>query len=99
MNGVQACLTGYVAKDADMRYTSTGKGMLTFSLAVADAKKQEGQESEWVRCVIFGQLAEDLQLRMVKGTHTYCEGRVKLNKWTAADGSDRSGLELLAWTC
>ncbi len=82
-----------------MRYTQTGKAMVTFSVAVDDAKRAESADTEWVRVVIFGELAEQLQQRMVKGTHVYVEGRCKLNRWEGQDGAERSGLELIAWVC
>lgn len=99
MNGVQGCCTGYLPKDCDQRYTANGKAMVTFSLAVEDSKKAEGADTEWLKVVIFGELAETLAPRLLKGAHVYIEGRTKLNRWAAADGSERSGLEMVAWTC
>ncbi len=99
MNGIQSCCTGYLPKDADMRYTQTGKAMVTFSVAIDDAKKAESADTEWLKVVIFGELAADLAPRLVKGAHVYCEGRLKLNKWEGQDGAERSGLELIAWVC
>ncbi len=32
-----------------------------------------------------------------KGAEVYAEGRLKLNSWTAQDGTPRSGLNLTAW--
>src|SRR4051794_10586552 len=99
MNGIQSCCTGYLPKDCDQRYTQTGKAMVTFSVAVDDAKKAESADTEWLKVVLFGELAETLAPRLVKGAHVYLEGRCKLNRWQAPDGSERSGLELIAWTC
>lgn len=99
MNGIQSAAMGYLARDAELRYTANGKVMLTFSLAVDDNKKAEGAETEWLRVVCFGELAEELAPRLTKGVHCYVEGRCKLNRWEAADGSERCGLELLAWVC
>lgn len=98
MNGITAALTGRIVRDCEVRFTATGKPMLTASLAVDDAKRAEDGPTEWVKVVAFGELADELAPKLVKGTQAYCEGRLKLNTWTAQDGGQRSGLELVCWT-
>lgn len=97
MNGITACAMGYIAKDAETRITSTGKTMVTFSMAIEDANRAEGAPSEWLKIVLFDVLAEGLAPRLVKGTRTYAEGRARLHTWKTADGAERSGIELVAW--
>jgi single-strand DNA-binding protein len=97
VNGIHACATGRCVRDAETRFTASGKQMVSVSIAVDDAKRQEG-ETEWLKVVCWGELAESMADKLVKGTSAYFEGRLKLNTWTAADGTPRSGLELIAWT-
>lgn len=40
----------------------------------------------------------ELAPRIVKGTEVYCEGRLRLSTWRTADGAERWGLNLTAWT-
>ena len=61
-----------------------------------DSKAADGT-GQWVRVGHFGDDAEELAQRLVKGTDVYVEGRLKLNTWTIQDGSQRSGLNVTAW--
>jgi single-stranded DNA-binding protein len=51
----------------------------------------------WVRVAYFGEDAESLIGRLQRGGEVYCEGRLKLDTWTAKDSSRRSGLSVVAW--
>jgi single-strand DNA-binding protein len=99
MNGIVSAAQGTLPRDAEMRFTQSGLPMLSFSVAVHDAKRAEGAETEWLKVVVWGELAEQLHAggALVKGTEVYAEGRLKLDQWTAADGQQRSGLSLSAW--
>ena len=99
MNGITAALTGRIGQDADLKYLPTGNALATFSVAADDAKKAEGDQAEWLRVTVWGEAAEELAPRLVKGTRVYVEGRMKLDQWQAKDGAQRSTLKLSAWTC
>ena len=99
MNGITATLTGRIGSDAELKYLPTGNALATFSVAADDAKKAEGDQAEWVRVTVWGEAAEELAPRLVKGTRVYVEGRMKLEQWQAKDGAQRSTLKLSAWTC
>ncbi len=96
MDGLACAFTGRLAKDAELRYTSSGTALVNVSVAVDDSKAAEGQ-TVWVRVGYFGDDSEDLRSRLVKGAQIYVEGRLKLNSWTAANGTPRSGLNCTAW--
>jgi single-strand DNA-binding protein len=99
MNGITAALTGRLGGDAELKYTANGTVMATFSVAVDDAKKAEGEPAEWVRVTVWGEPAEDLAPRLMKGTAVYLEGRLRLETWMTREGEQRSTLKLSAWTC
>ncbi|HEY6171691.1 MAG TPA: single-stranded DNA-binding protein, partial [Candidatus Kapabacteria bacterium] len=42
----KATLLGHAGKDAELRYTNTGKAVATFSLATSEGYK--GQDGNWV---------------------------------------------------
>lgn len=73
--------------------------MATFSVAVDDAKKAEGGQAEWIRAIVWGEDAEQLAPRLVKGTGVYLEGRLRLETWQTREGEHRSTLKLSAWSC
>lgn len=97
MNGLTSCCTGRIVRDCEVRFTAAGKPVLSASLAVDDAKRTENGETEWVKLIAFGDLADEMAPKLVKGTGVYVEGRMKLSQWNAADGTPRAGLELIAW--
>lgn len=99
MNGITCALTGRLGGDAELKYTSQGSAMATFSVAVDDVKKAEGDQTEWVRATVWGEAAEQLAPRLVKGTGVYLEGRLRLEVWTTREGEQRSTLKLSAWSC
>jgi single-strand DNA-binding protein len=97
VNGITAALTGRLGGDAEQRYLPNGTALATFSVAVDDAGRAEGEAPEWVRVTVWGHAAEDLAPRLTRGTPVYCEGRNKLERWDARDGHERSALKLTAW--
>ena len=99
MNGIVAALTGGIGQDAELKYLPTGNALATFSVAADDAKKADDAPAEWLRVTVWGEVAEELAPRLVKGTRVYVEGRIKLEQWQARDGAQRSTLKLSAWAC
>jgi len=97
MNGIAAALTGRLGSDAELKYLPNGNALATFSVAVDDAKKADGDQAEWIRATVWGERAEDLAPRLFKGARVYLEGRVRLDQWTTQAGEQRSTLKLTAW--
>jgi single-strand DNA-binding protein len=98
MNGITAAFQGRLPRDADaLRYTSQGTALLSFSVAVEDSRRGEGDPTEWVRVTAWGELAEDLVDRLPKGAEVYVEGRLRCEQWTGSDGQPRAGLAVSAW--
>ncbi|MBI4499455.1 MAG: single-stranded DNA-binding protein [Chloroflexi bacterium] len=98
MNGLHAAFTGKLGGDAGLRYTANGSAMLTFSVAATEARDGQDPVTTWVRATAWGEQAEELEPKLVKGAEVYCEGRLRLNTWTGSDGRERTGLNLSAWT-
>jgi single-strand DNA-binding protein len=96
MRGIHATFEGRLGREAELRVTKKGKPWLSFSLAV-DTEGEEDALIMWVRVAYFGEDAESLVGKLQKGTEVYCEGRLKLDTWTAKDSSKRSGLSVVAW--
>ncbi len=100
MNGIHVALTGRLPRDpGDLRYTANGNAMLGFSVAVDDAKRREGDPTEWARVTVWGEDAERLANTLRKGSLVYAEGRGKLRTWTTSEGVERTDLEVSAWVC
>jgi single-strand DNA-binding protein len=102
MNGLTTAFTGRVGADPEQRYTMAGKQMLAFRVAVDEnISQREGQDPTpptWVRVTAWEEKAAELQERgLSKGQLVYCEGRLKLERWLKADGSEGTALALSAW--
>jgi single-strand DNA-binding protein len=98
MNGIHTAFQGTLGGDAELKYTATGKAVLSLPVAVSENRPGgDGAEPTWVRVSAWEDLAERLADTLKKGSEVYVEGRLKLNTWTAQDGTQRTGLNCSAW--
>lgn len=84
LNRVQ--LIGRLGKDPESRYTPTGKQVTTFSLAVSNRWKSQGEVkeyTEWVNVEAWGRLGEICNEYLKKGSLIYLEGRLKTDRYEA----------------
>ena len=82
LNRVQ--LIGYLGKDPESKFTSTGKKVSHFSLAITQRWKTGGEMkeyTEWVNVEAWGRLGEVCQEYLKKGSLVYLEGRLKTEKY------------------
>ena len=83
LNRVQ--LMGHLGKDPESKFTSSGKKVSHFSLAVSNRwKSKEGETkeyTEWVNVEAWGRLGEVCQEYLKKGSLIYLEGRLKTDKY------------------
>lgn len=74
-------LIGNLGKDPELRYTTSGIAVATFSLATSDSwKDQEGnmqERTEWHNIVAWRKLAEICGEWLKKGKRVYIEGRIQ----------------------
>ena len=88
-------LLGNVGRDPEVRATSSGDSMATFSLATSYGKAGN-QQTEWHRVVAWRQLADVVAQYVHKGRKLYVEGRVQSRKYTDKDGVERTMYEVVA---
>ena len=88
----KAIIVGYLAKDPEA-YEKVTK----FTLAVTrDFKNQEGNyESDFIRCVAFGQTAENLKKYCHKGDILGVDGQITISKYEK-DGKTIYNTEITA---
>ena len=82
LNRVQ--LIGRLGKDPSSRFTTTGKQVTTFSVAVSNRWKSQGETkeyTEWINVEAWGRLGEVCQEYLKKGSLIYLEGRLKTDKY------------------
>lgn len=93
-------LIGNLGKDPEVRYTTSGQAVASFSLATSEKFKNKNGETEerteWHRVVLWGRLAEIAGEYLSKGKTVYIEGRLQTRKWTDRDGNERYTTEIVA---
>ena len=91
-------LTGNLTRDPELRATSSGIPVCTFSIAVKRKQKPEaGQpEADFFRVTAWRQLAENCNRFLRKGKKAGVVGTITLNNYTDKDGKQRASLEVQA---
>lgn len=83
-------LMGRTTKDIDLRYTAQSNiPVARFTLAVDRPYTKQGEEkkTDFILCVAFGRLAENLEKYIRKGRRIVIEGRIQVDSY---DRDDRS---------
>lgn len=84
-------LIGRVGGDAELRYTTAGKAVASFSLAVDNGKdKQSGNDRPptWYKVTLWEKRAESLAQYITKGKLVYVSGRVGGEAWIDKNNGD-----------
>jgi single-strand DNA-binding protein len=81
-------LVGRLTKDPDLRYTSNGTGVASFTLAVnRNFTNQSGErEADFINCVIWRKSAETLANYARKGTLLGVTGRIQTRSYDNQQG-------------
>lgn len=78
-------LIGNLGKDPELRYTSTGKAVASFSLATSNSwKDQDGnvqERTDWHNIIAWQKLAEICGEWLKKGQKVYIEGRIQTRSY------------------
>ena len=78
-------LVGNLGRDPEIRSTTTGRAVGSFSLATKRKwKDQQGQpqeETEWHQIVVWGRQAEIAGQYLTRGKLIYVEGHLKTSSW------------------
>lgn len=80
-------LSGRLGKDPDLKKTSNGLSVCSFSLAVARPYAKEGEtDTDWIDCVAWKQQADYLSDHAEKGDLVIASGRLQKRSYDR-DGS------------
>ena len=79
----RAVLVGRLTKDPDVRVTSSGLTMATFTVACDRQKKKDDQESQadFIRCIAWRQSAEFVERYAKKGMIVGVDGRIQTGSY------------------
>lgn len=97
MNSVQ--ILGNLTRDAEVRYTQSGKAVATFTIAASntyiDSNNETKEQTAFINCVAWGKQGELLQ-QYRKGNRLFVEGRLQTRSYETQDGQKRYVTEVVA---
>jgi single-strand DNA-binding protein len=92
-------ILGSLGKDPEIRYTTTGTAVASFSVATSDKFKNRSGEweekTEWHNVTLWGRQAEIAGEYLAKGKQVHIVGRLQTRKWQDKDGKDRYTTEIV----
>jgi len=97
--GNNVTLVGNLTKDPDLRYTTGGRGVASFGLAVNRRYQQNGEwqeQTSFFNIVAWGDLGENLAASVVKGSRVMVTGRLEQRSYETKEGEKRNITEVVA---
>lgn len=84
-------LIGNLTANPEMRMTTNGIPVATFTLAInrTFTNASGEREADFIRCVTYRKQAENIGRFLSKGSKVAVEGRIQTGSYTAQDGSKR----------
>jgi single-strand DNA-binding protein len=91
-------IIGNLGRDPEMRYSTSGNPMTSFSIAsnysYTTAAGERREETEWFNCTAFGRLADTCNQYLVRGQQVYIEGRLRSRQYNRRDGTPGFSLDV-----
>lgn len=94
MNTNIIVLTGRLTRDAELKYTQSGKAVASFGLAVNDGFGDK-EKTYFFNCSIWDKSAENLANLTHKGSKIAVNGKLTSRNYEANDGSKRTVIEVV----
>jgi len=90
-------LIGRVVAPPEMRYTTSGKAVASFRLAVDRRGRSDGENNaDFIPVVAWERLAEICNEFLAKGKLIAVDGRLQTRKYETQDGQKRTAFEVVA---
>ncbi len=92
-------LVGNLTRDPELRYTTGGRGVASFGLAVNrryQVNNEWQEQTSFFNVVAWGTLGENSAACLNKGTRVVVNGRLEQRSWETQDGDKRSVVEVVA---
>lgn len=98
MNSVQ--LLGNLARDAELRFTQSGKAVAIFTVAatntyVDSTTNETKEQTAFINCVAWGKLGESVGA-CKKGERLFVEGRIQTRSYEDSNGQKKYVTEVVA---
>jgi len=86
-------VVGRLTRDAEIKHIPSGMSITSFSIASNDSVNKNGtyvDEANFFDIQIWGKFGEAMHKHLTKGKQVLIHGRLKQNRWTDAEGNNRS---------
>ena len=93
----KAILVGHVGKDPEIRSTSSGDTVASFSLAT-NSGYGEKKTTDWHNVSVFGKSANFVRDYVKKGAQVYVEGSIRNRSYVDKNGVKKYVTEIKAFT-
>ncbi|MDR2460143.1 MAG: single-stranded DNA-binding protein [Deltaproteobacteria bacterium] len=87
-------LLGRLGRAPEIKYTPTGKTMVTFSLGTSE-KWGDEERTEWHKIIMFDRVAEVANQYLRKGDNVYLEGKIQYRSWEDKAGIKRYSTDII----
>jgi single-strand DNA-binding protein len=92
-------LIGNLTRDPELRYTTGGRGIASFGLAVNRRYQVNGEwqeQTSFFNVTCWAELGENVAASLTKGSRTIVTGRLEQRSWETQEGEKRSVVEVVA---
>jgi single-strand DNA-binding protein len=90
-------IMGRICNEIELRRTSAGKAVTSFTLAVdRDYNPGGNKETDFIECVAWDKTAEFVSKYFGKGRVAIVSGRLQIRGWTDKNGNKRRNAEVVA---
>lgn len=92
-------LVGNLTRDPELRFTTGGRGVASFGLAVSRRYQQNGEwqeQTSYFNIVAWGQMGENAAATLTKGMRVVVTGRLEQREYETQQGEKRNVVEIVA---
>jgi len=92
-------LVGNLTRDPELRFTTGGRGVASFGIAVGRRYQVNGEwqeQTSYFNITAWGQLGENAAATLAKGSRVIVTGRLEQREYTTREGDKRTAIEVAA---
>ncbi len=92
-------LVGNLTRDPELRFTTGGRGVASFGLAVSRRYQVNGEwqeQTSYFNIVAWGQMGENAASTLTKGMRVIVSGRLEQREYQNREGEKRTAIEINA---
>jgi single-strand DNA-binding protein len=101
MPAIEITVTGNLARDPDLKYTSSGAPVATFTIASTERYQENGEwkdgTTSWVRCNAWRDLAEHVAETFNKGDRVIVHGTLRQRDYEVPAKDGNPGGKRTSW--